>query len=76
MEYFFIFIIGILIGLIISKIYNRRKRINGVINVDHANGLCKFQISNNSLLDYKKTDALFIINHKAVIREENTFYNE
>lgn len=76
MKYFFIFVFGFILGIIISRISYKRKTINGIINIDHQNNLCKFQIANEPLLDYKKKNAVFIINHKAVIREENTFYNE
>ena len=76
MVYFLIFIFGLIIGILLSIIYYKRKTISGIVNIDHTNGLCKFQVANDLLQNKTKKSVIFIINHDAKIREENISYND
>ena len=67
---FLIFIGGIILGIVISKILRDREKIHGIIHVDHDTEQCIFSITNYELLDHKKKTAIFIINHDAKISRD------
>jgi hypothetical protein len=76
MIYFILFVGGFILGYLLHYFIELRKIVHGIINIDHTNGLCKFQVNNDLLLNEKNKTCLFIINHKAIINEENTDYDE
>lgn len=64
----FIFLIGgMLLGIVIMRIYYSRERIHGIIHVDHETEQCIFNITSKELSNHKKKIAVFIINHDAEI---------
>ena len=76
MIYFVLFLIGFIFGYLLHYWIELRTTIHGILNIDHTNGLCKFQVDNKLLLNEKNKTCLFIVNHKAVINEENIDYDE
>ena len=73
---FIYILIGIVIGISITKIFEVFERTIGVIEVDHNSKLCRVRIARPDLSDYTKTKAIFKIDHNAIVREDNTYYNE
>lgn len=69
MEYIF-YVVGIFIGIIISKILDSRKETHGIIEIDHDTEQCKLHITSNDLKNRKTQKAIFIIDHDAVISRE------
>ncbi len=63
----FIFLGGILLGIICTLVYKSRERIHGVIHVDLSTEQCVFEITSDQLSDRKKKIAVFYINHNADI---------
>lgn len=61
---------GVIIGLIIAKIFRDNERIHGVVHVDHETEQCVFSLTSNDLSDRKKKIAVFVINHDAKISRE------
>jgi len=66
---------GIIMGMIISYIFYNKKN-DGIIEIDHATKLCRIKICSKDLENPKSKKAVFIIDHTAKIRDENSFYNE
>lgn len=69
MEFIF-FIGGLLLGLVIMKIANKKERIHGVVDVDHNTKQCIFHITSDEVSNRKKKIAVFYINHDANISQE------
>jgi len=67
---FIFFIGGLLIGVLIMKIIQRRERIHGVIDVDHNTEQCMVHITSGELSDRKKKIVVFLINHNANISQK------
>ena len=64
------FVVGILIGILITIKLNKRERIHGIIYVDHKTEQCKFQITSDELSNRNKKIAVFYIDHNATISQE------
>lgn len=77
MELFYLFM-GIFTGIILCKIISilGSSSATGTISVDHESGLCRFFISSNDLSKKNCKKAVFIVDHNAIIRDENNDYNE
>lgn len=61
---------GVILGLIISRIFRNRERIHGVVHVDHQTEQCVFSLTSDELLNRDKKIAVFVINHDADISRE------
>ena len=73
METIMIFIGGIVVGILLTKIFSPSYKICGSVEVDERNGLCKVHVTDEGLSDRSISKALFTINHDANIsREEQT----
>lgn len=66
---------GILIGIILSYIFYNKKS-DGIIEIDHMTKLCRIKICSKDLENPRSKKAIFVIDHTAKIRDENSFYNE
>lgn len=69
MEFIF-FIGGLLLGLIIMKIINKKERIHGIVDVDHNTEQCIFHITSDEMTNRKKKIVVFYINHDANISQD------
>lgn len=69
MEFIF-FIGGLLLGLIIMKIVNKKERIHGIVDVDHNTEQCIFHITSDEMTNRKKKIVVFYINHDANISQD------
>ena len=69
MEYL-IFIGGVIIGFIFSRILSKRERIHGVIHIDHNTDQCVINLTSEQLKDHKKKIAALYIDHNADISRE------
>ena len=65
-----LFIGGVILGLIISRIFRNRERIHGIVHVDHHTEQCVFSLTSNELLNRDKKIAVFVIDHNANISRE------
>ena len=64
------YIIGIICGIIMTVIINRKKKIYGIIDVDKKTGLCRIHISSNDLGNINVKHVLFVVNHDAELKSE------
>lgn len=64
------YVIGVICGIIIMFIINRKKKIYGIIDVDKKTGLCRIHISSNDLGDSTVKHVLFVVNHDAELKSE------
>lgn len=73
-QHFVAFFIGYVIGSIIIRILIhikcKRDRIDGIIFVDTAKNLCKFNVISKDLQNPKKKEAIFLIKHTPIISRE------
>ena len=61
---------GVLVGVIVGRLIEKRSKTHGVIDVDHSTGMCKVRITSEELSNHKTKKAIFIVNHDAEISRE------
>ena len=61
---------GVLLGVILTKIFSRRSAAYGVIDVEEETGLCRFRINDDRLVDKRVKKATFIVNHDVYISRD------
>lgn len=61
---------GVILGIIITKIIDRKSVEYGVIDVEEETGLCRFRISDNRLVDKRVKRAVFSVNHNVYISRD------
>ena len=61
------FILGLLIGIVLTIICSHSKIKHGTIDVDEKTGLCRVRIESNYLSNQKIKKAVFKVNHKVTI---------
>ncbi len=71
MLYFAIYLLGIIIGVIITVIHYNFEKINGVIVVDHKTEQCVIKTLSQDLTDIRKKRAVFYIDHNGKLPREN-----
>ena len=60
----FIFLmIGVIVGIVTTRIHFGKRHIYGFIDVDEKTGQCRFHISREELGNKKNRRAIFYINH-------------
>ena len=60
-----IFIGGVIVGIVITIIFNVRAKTYGIIRVDHNIESCFIEMASTDLADRKIKKAIFIIDHNA-----------
>lgn len=63
-------LMGIIIGIVVRKIIEKRHKVIGVVQVDHETGLCKFCITSEDLANIKCKKVLLNVDHNAIITEQ------
>lgn len=66
----FIFLGGVILGVICTLIYRNRERIHGIVHIDHNTEQCIFSLTSDQLMNRKNKIAVFMINHDAEISRE------
>lgn len=61
---------GVVLGIILTKMFNRLTTIYGVIDVEEESGLCRFRINDYGLVDKKVKKATFVVNHDVYISRD------
>lgn len=64
------YLIGVIIGIILTVLYYKKNRIAGIIDVDHELGTCRFHLSSDDLANRRNTKVIFTINHDADLSRE------
>lgn len=65
------FLLGVIAGTVTLKLFSRKDKIYGTIDVEESSGLCRFRISNDQGLTNPKTkQAIFVVNHNATISRD------
>lgn len=67
---FIIFAGGVFVGAIVSKLLRDYEKIDGIIEVDHVNMLCKVNLSSDELANHKNKKVVCLIKHDAHISRE------
>lgn len=70
MEVLICYLIGVIIGIILATVFYRRRKIAGIIDVDHQNGTCQIHITSDELANRRNTKVIFTINHDANLSRE------
>lgn len=70
-EYLILFCLGSAFGVIFRAIWDDRKKVTGVVQIDHNSGLCRFCVTNEQLSNPKCKKVVFIIEHDAVITDDD-----
>lgn len=65
-----ILLIGVTIGILLSKIIRDIHTVTGVVQIDHKSGLCRFCINRNDLSNPKCRKVIFSVEHNAKITDE------
>ena len=63
-------LVGVIIGIVLTKLFKRDNTIYGTIDVEEESGLCRFRINDGGLIDRKVKKATFLINHDAIISRD------
>lgn len=57
------FLVGVLVGFVISLFYNILSKTYGTIYVDHEKNICNVHITSEDLVNRKTTKAVFKVYH-------------
>ena len=71
MEFIF-FLGGVIVGVSCTMIFKKDKNdVKGIIDIDHDNNFCRIRMISKDVVDNKKIEAKFALNHDFdVSREE------
>ena len=61
---------GVIAGVILDRLLEKRIRTCGIIEIDHHTEQCKVHITSADLSDRKTKKAIFLINHDVKISRE------
>lgn len=70
MDTILILLMGIIIGLCISKIIQNLTTEVGTIDVDHVTNLCKLNVTSDQINKLSTKRVVFTVNHNAEISRE------
>jgi hypothetical protein len=63
--------LGFILGTEKQKINENKKKVTGVVQIDHETGLCRFFITDATLSDPKCEKIIFLVEHDAKITEQD-----
>ena len=63
MLYFCCVLLGASLVWVLISIFDSRKKVYGIIDVDEETGLCRVKITSNDLGDPRISTAMFKVNH-------------
>ena len=61
---------GVILGIVLTKLFKRNNTIYGTIDVEEYSGLCRFRINDAGLVDRKVKKATFLVNHDVNISRD------
>lgn len=70
-EYLILFCLGSAFGVIFRAIWDDRKKVTGVVQIDHNSGLCRISVRDEQLSNSKCKKVIFIVEHDAVITDKD-----
>ena len=62
--------IGVIFGIIATKLFTKENKIYGVIEVDHDTQQCRFRITSDELANRTNKKAVFVIEHDVHISRD------
>ena len=70
MEVLIYYLIGVIIGIILTNIFHKKRKIAGIIYIDHENENCLCHITSDELTNRRNTEVIFLVEHNADLSRE------